>query len=121
MKKYFNLLAVLAILLMSQATAFAQDEETSSSTTAPATPRWVSEKGYWIVESNIHVPKQYTVRFYNNDQVMIYKEEIKGVALKVETRKVKMHLKRVLETALAAWSKQQQAKENEGWVANAIR
>ena len=79
------------------------------------------KKGYWIIESNIHVPKQYTVRFYNNDQVMVYKEEVKGVHLKVEKRKVKMHLKRVLETALVAWNKQQQAKENEGWVVNAIR
>ncbi|WP_276479389.1 hypothetical protein [Paraflavitalea pollutisoli] len=121
MKKYFKILAVLALMMMGQAKAFAQDEETTSSTAAPTTPRWVSEKGYWIIESNIHVPKQYTVRFYNNDQVMIYKEEVKGVALKVERRKVKMHLKRVLETALIAWNKQQQAKENEGWVANAIR
>lgn len=121
MKKYFNVLAVSAIILMSQSTVFAQDEAIDNATSAPATPRWVSEKGYWIIESNIHVPKQYTVRFYNNEQVMIYKEEVKGVNLNVEKRKVKMHLKRVLETAVTAWTRQQQVKENEGWVVNAIR
>lgn len=111
--------AILAVVLLCSATAFAQGEEHDQAK-APATPRWVSEKGYWIVESNIHVPKQYIVRFYNNDHTLVYKEEIKGMTLKLERRKVKMHLKQVLEAALYAWTKQQQAKENEGWVVQAM-
>ncbi|AXY76805.1 hypothetical protein D3H65_23650 [Paraflavitalea soli] len=117
MKKCLNLL-VLTCLLMGSTAAFAQNEE---DTPAPATPRWVSEKGYWVVESNVHVPKQYTVRFYNNDQVMVYKEEVQGVVLKLQRRRVKMNLKKVLETAVLAWEKQRQTKENEGWVYNAIQ
>jgi hypothetical protein len=52
---------------------------------------------------------------------MVYKEQVQGVLLKLEKRKVKMHLKRVLETAILAWEKQHQAKENEGWVINAVQ
>ncbi len=117
MKKCLNLL-VLACLLLAGTAAFAQEEEV---TPAPVAPRWVSEKGYWVVESNIHVPKQYTVRFYNNDQVMVYKEQVQGIVLKLERRRVKMNLRKVLEAAVLAWEKQRQTKENEGWVVNAIQ
>lgn len=117
MKKCLKLL-VLACLLIGSTAAFAQEEEATS---APVTPRWVSEKGYWVVESNVHVPKQYTVRFYNNDQVMVYQEQVQGVVLKLEKRRVKMNLKKVLEAAVVAWEKQRQPKENEGWVYNAIQ
>ncbi|WP_315819272.1 hypothetical protein [Paraflavitalea speifideaquila] len=117
MKKYLTTLTVLAFLLIDQATAFAQEEDTP----VPITPRWVSAKGYWVVESNVHNPKQYTIRFYNNDQVMVYKEQVQGITLKLEKRKVKMNLKRVLDAAVLAWEKKPQVKENEGWVVNAIR
>lgn len=118
MKKCLNLLIVLACLLIGSTVALAQDEETS---TAPATPRWVSEKGYWVVESNVKIPKQYTIRFYNNDQLMVYQEQVQGIVLKLQKRSVKMNLKKVLEAAVLAWEKQRQPKENEGWVVNAIR
>ncbi len=117
MKKCLNVLTVLAFLLIGQATAFAQDEDTP----VPVTPRWVSDKGYWVVESNVKIPKQYTIKFYNNDQVLVYKEQVEGIVLKLEKRKVKMNLKRVLEAAVLAWQKKPQIKENEGWVVNAIR
>lgn len=123
MKHYFNLLTVAACLFIGQTTAAAQEEAsetTTAQTTAPAPPRWASEKGYWVVESNIHIPKQYTIRFYNNDQVMVYKEEMKGVKLKIDRRKTKMHLKQVLETAVLAWNRQHEVKENEGWVATRL-
>ncbi|NII24383.1 hypothetical protein HB364_04805 [Pseudoflavitalea sp. X16] len=115
MKKCINLIAISCLLLLHTATA--QDDQES---TAPATPRWVSEKGYWIVESNVNTPKQYTVRFYNNDHVVVYTEKIQGVVLRLNRRKVKMNLKRVLETAILAWEKQPRAKENQGWVASAL-
>lgn len=118
MKKCVNVFLVITCLLMLHVTALAQDDEI---TAAPVTPRWVSEKGYWVVESNVHIPKQYTIRFYNNDQVMVYKEQVQGIILKLQKRRVKMNLRRVLETAVLAWEKQRQVKENEGWVVNAIR
>lgn len=118
MKKCVNVFIAITCLLMLHITALAQDDEI---TAAPAIPRWVSEKGYWVVESNIKIPRQYTIRFYNNDQVMVYKEQVQGVILKLQKRSVKMNLKRVLETAVLAWEKQHQVKENEGWVVNSIR
>lgn len=122
MKHYFNLLTVIACLLLGQVTASAQEEaELFSVNSTPTPPCWVSEKGYWVVASNINQPKQYVITFYNNDQVMVYKEEVKGVKLKLHRCKTKMHLKKVLETALLAWSQQQLANENQGWVAKVIK
>ena len=68
-------------------------------------PRWVSEKGYWIIESNIHTPLDHIVRFYNNDHVLLYKEALNGVKLNPERRKVKMRLKKALEAAVIAWER----------------
>jgi len=114
MKQTIIVLVVLAATLFGNAT-FAQDEAPVSST-----PRWVSEKGYWVAETNIHTPKKSIVRFYNNDHVLVYSEKVEGVVLKLQRRKVKMNLKKVLETSLIAWEAKQKASENEGWVANTL-
>ena len=37
-------------------------------------PAWLPENGYWIVESNLHTPKNHIVRFYTLDNVLIYSE-----------------------------------------------
>ncbi|MBO9564731.1 MAG: hypothetical protein J7621_18275 [Niastella sp.] len=118
MKKRANQLIAIICLMMMHATVFAQDDQPTG---GPTVPRYVSEKGYWVAESNINVPKQYTIHFYNNDHVEVYKEKVEGVVLKLQRRKVKMNLKKVLETAVVAWEKQRQTKENEGWVVNAIK
>ncbi|WP_410971329.1 hypothetical protein, partial [Salmonella sp. SAL04269] len=34
------------------------------------TPKWVSEKGYWIIESNIKTPETSIVYFYTNDNTL---------------------------------------------------
>lgn len=119
MKQVHYRALLLAACLLTAGTVWAQEQETA--TAAPlSTPRWASEKGYWIVESNIHTPRQYTIRFYNNDQVLVYKEKVQGQTLKLSRKKVKMNLKKVLETAILAWEKQPQLKENEGWVSNGL-
>lgn len=115
MKKRVNLIVISCLLLLH--TAIAQDDQHS---TAPAAPRWISEKGYWVVESNANMPKQFTVRFYNNDHVMVYTEKVQGVQLRLQRRKIKMNLKRVLEASILAWEKQHQPKENQGWVVSAL-
>jgi hypothetical protein len=71
----------------------------------PSVPKWVSGKGYWIIESNIHTPLDHIVSFYNNDHVLLYKEALKGVKLNIEKRKVKMKLKKLLEAAVIAWER----------------
>ena len=78
---------------------------TSAQTPEPKVPRWVPTKGYWVIESNIHTPKQSTVFFYNNDGVMVYKEAVEGRRLKVENRSTRLHLAYVLQHSITAWEK----------------
>lgn len=124
MKKLINVCFLFTGLLLVNTVAKAQEEATTASSNhhqhKVKVPAYVSDKGYWIVESNIHTPAQCTIRFYNNDHVVVYTEKVEGVQLKLKRKKVKMHLKQVLETSLVAWELQKQAKENEGWVINAM-
>jgi hypothetical protein len=69
----------------------------------PEKPSWVTDKGYWVVESNIHTPLQHSIRFYNNENVLIGRKELSGVKLDTRKRKVKLMLKEVLESSLLAW------------------
>lgn len=68
-------------------------------------PRWVSDKGYWVVETNLHSPLNHLVSFYNNDNVLLYKKSLTGVKLDPDKRKVKMKLKKELESAIIAWER----------------
>ena len=79
-------------------------------------PRWVSDKGYWVVESNINSPTDHIIRFYNTDNVLVYKETLKGVKLNAERSKVKMKLKKILESSVLAWEKRKQGSEELAWV-----
>ena len=105
---------MFAICLCMQTAVFAQDNRTSD-------PAWVSNKGWWVVESNIHTPKQHIVYFYNNDGTLVYKENVEGLRLNPNKRIIKMELKQVLETSVLAWEKQHQSKENESLVINRLR
>ncbi len=68
----------------------------------PRFPGWVSEKGYWVIESNIKSPLDHVVRFYDNDNNLVYKETLTGIKINPEKRKVKMKLKKILESAVLA-------------------
>ena len=118
MKKYFKLFAVVLILLSVHSSSFAQDDEP---TYKPAKPRWISDKGFWVLENNIYSPRKYIIYFYNNNSELIYKEKIEGVFLDLDRRRVKMNLKKALELALIAWEKQRKVIENEMLVVNLIR
>jgi hypothetical protein len=107
MKMKLIIIAITGLLM--HAAVFAQDK-------AGVSPEWVSEKGWWMVESNIHSRKQHTVYFYNNEGVLVYKEKLEGVRLKPNKRSTRMHLKKVLETTILAWEQQHQAKENDSLV-----
>lgn len=80
-------------------------------------PRWVSSKGYWVVESNLHSPLNHTVWFYTNDNVLVYKEVISGIKLNPGKRKVKMKLKKVLEASVLAWEQSKTSEENKEYLA----
>jgi hypothetical protein len=77
----------------------------------PKFPRWVSDKGYWVIESNITSPRDHIIRFYNTDNVLVYKETLADVKLNAEKTKVKMKLKKILESSVVAWEKRKQDKE----------
>jgi hypothetical protein len=100
---------MFAIGLCMHTAVFAQSNHTSA-------PSWVSDKGWWVVESNIHTPKQHIVYFYNNDGILVYKEKVEGLRLNPARRTIKMGLKQVLETSVLAWEKQHQPKENESLI-----
>lgn len=99
--------------------SFAQEETVTTTTTRA--PRWVSDKGYWVVESNIHSPLNHIVWFYNNDNILIYKEAVAGIKLNVAKRKVKMKLKKALETSVTAWEQKRVMEENKDYVAAVLR
>ncbi len=110
MKQYFKTMMTAIVLALISFSSFAQEEQ-------PAAPKWVSDKGYWVIESNIKDPLNHVVRFYNNDNVLLYKETVSGVKLNPEKRTVKMKLKKVLETTVIAWEQKKTTEENKNYVA----
>ena len=114
MKQYFKTMMAAVVLSFIAFSAFAQEEQ-------PVTPKWVSEKGYWVIESNIKDPLNHLIRFYNNDNVLLYKEAITGVKLNPEKRAVRMKLKKVLEAAVVAWEQKKITEENKNYVAAILK
>jgi len=116
MKKQFIALCVSLTLSFVTLSVFAQEK-------APRTYRaskWAPERGYWVVESNIHTPKHSVITFYNDKGAMLYKELVDGVRLNLKKRKTLMRLKRVLDQSVTAWEGNHPVKENESLVAAAF-
>lgn len=88
---------------------------------AAFTPRWVSDKGYWVVETNVHAPLDHVIRFYNNDNVMIYSETLQGMKLNTNRNKIKMKLKKALESAVSVWELKKTPEENKNYVSAILR
>ena len=95
MKKIPTTLIAGFVLWLTALPAIAQED-------VPPTPSWVSDKGYWVVESR---NDSSIVYFYNNDQQLVHKEQLAGV-LNVGRRKTKLRLTRTLEQMVAAFSRQ---------------
>jgi hypothetical protein len=93
MKQQVKRIFVAASFGLFVSAAYAQSD---SSFIAP----WVSDKGYWVLESNIHDPMNNIIRFYNNENVLVYTEHLSGVKLDTNKKKVKMKLKKALEKTL---------------------
>lgn len=79
--------------------------------------RRISDRGYWVEESNIHHPKNHIFRFYTNEHVLVYTEKLEGIKLNIEKRKVQEKLKEVLDTVLTAWQKNKQPEADKEYVA----
>lgn len=103
-KKIMSSLAATLVLLFSFS-AFSQD--------AARVPAWLSDKGYWVIETHLMQPKQATIRFYNNEHVLVGISTISGTRLNIKKNKVKMQLKAMLEASLLQWAKRQNVKEDD--------
>ena len=114
MKAKLSLIVVL--LIMTSLSVFAQNgyKKTKS-------PRWASEKGFWQIESNINRPDKNIVYFYNNENVLVYKENVDGVVFDLQKKRVKMRLKRALETAILAWNRDHMFQNNQQWISLVFR
>ncbi|HVV06023.1 MAG TPA: hypothetical protein VHC96_17445 [Puia sp.] len=95
MEKIVTTLIAGLILWLSALPAMAQQD-------VPPTPSWVSDRGYWVVESR---NDSSIVYFYNNDNQLVHKEQLAGV-LNVGRRKTKLRLTRTLEQVVPAFSRQ---------------
>lgn len=120
MKKYIHAILVFTIISF---TAAAQTERASQTEPLlnPGTPSWLSDRGYWVVESNVKTPRKSIVHFYNNDHVVVYREKVEGIRINLNRKKTLYRLKAALEQAIVAWEKEKILKENEEIVANALR
>jgi hypothetical protein len=65
---------------------------------ARKTPKWVPEKGFWVVESN---GDSSVVYFYDDDKQLIYRQKKNG-RLHVGRRRTKIWLRRSLERTTTA-------------------
>jgi hypothetical protein len=98
--KFFPKTLIGFLFLMIAVTSNAQDKQ---ELTAP----WVSGKGYWNTESNIHDPLNHIIRFYTNDGHLFHTEKLNGVKLETDKRKTKMKLKKALEQTIELYNKQE--------------
>ena len=114
MKQHFKTLLYVLLFTMLSSSVMAQEDK-------PETPKWYSEKGYWVVESNIHTPLDHIIRFYNNDNVLLYKESVSGIKLDPSKRKTKMKLKKILESSVDTWQQAKVMEENKDYVAKSLK
>ena len=112
MKQQFKTAILALVLGLAGLSGRAQDEKTAPS----CSPKWVSDKGFWVVENTLKNPEQSTVYFYANTGELVYKEGVTG-KLKLHKRKTLLHLRSVLETAVAASEKKQPLPEGEKFFA----
>jgi hypothetical protein len=114
-KQMFPFVAILFFASLSTS-LFAQEQYHSQKS-----PKWLSSNGYWVVESNVKTPKNSTIYFYNTDDVMVYKETVQGVKIRVDRVKTLKRLRTVLDESVIAWQQQHVIKENQMLVATAFR
>jgi hypothetical protein len=118
MKKHFLTSMFALIISCISIVAFSQKKAKAS---FPASPKWVSEKGYWVVENNKQTPKHSVIYFYDNNNELVYKEKIDNMRLNFKRKKVLLRLKSVLEQSVTSWQKQHIFKEDEMLVVVALK
>jgi hypothetical protein len=112
---HFRILFILFLTV--SLSSFAQDDEQAEI----RIPRWISDKGYWVVESNVKTPYQSVIHFYNNDNVLVYREKVEGVKVNLNRNRTKMKLKKILEQSIVAWDKTHLSPQDQQWVTRALK
>lgn len=97
---------ITTMFLLSSLTTQAQSDEPK-----PNTPKWLSDKGYWVVESNKKTPKDAIVYFYNNENILVYKEEVRNKKLKLNRKKNLLRLKAALDEAVTGYEQGSWARQ----------
>jgi len=117
MKKIWKSLIAISVSVSLSTNVIAQQNETEDQ----RTPKWISDKGYWVIESNIKTPQSSVIHFYNTDNTKIYSEKVEGVKLNIKKRKTLMQLKKALDESLMAWGKSKLPYENQQVVKNILK
>lgn len=101
MKSIFKCIFCTSLWMIGASMTFSQQRLTTKN----KLPGWLSDKGFWQIESNIHSPDHSIVYFYTNEHVLVYKEHLQGLILDLTQKRTKMRLKKALEGALTARAK----------------
>jgi hypothetical protein len=96
MKKMLKEIMAIIAMVVIAGTADAQNNAGSK------TPEWVSEKGYWVVQSNRNNPLEHTVFFYDKENNLVSVQAFKGEKLDPTKKKTKNKLRKALEAALSS-------------------
>ena len=102
MKKYCFAVLATTILLTASSISFGQKKQ-----------NYVPEKGYWQLVSNIHEKKAVTVRFYTDENTMIYEEKISNKKLNPNRQRVRRQLYYALQEAYNQWASNRMIKNND--------
>jgi hypothetical protein len=76
-------------------------------------PKWMCDKGYWVIQSNLKTPKNCIIYFYTIQHELVYKEVVSGKKINIEKTSTRKHLEGVLNQAITAWQKEGIVKENQ--------
>jgi hypothetical protein len=101
----FRFLLIALLLTIASLSTRAQTQK------LPVAPR----EGFWVIEW-MPKSKQCTVRFYTNDQELIYEETIDR-RLNIGRRQTKQSLNVALEQAMYVWNATHEAPTDRQWVA----
>ena len=72
----------------------------------------VPDKGYWVIESNIHTPKKNIFYFYTDTDSLAYTEIIEGHKINLKRRATLKKLKNLLNNSLLALDKLNKPKND---------
>lgn len=105
--KYYLRISILLIAI-----TFVKLPVKAQQTNRRPSPKSRLEKGYWVIEGNIHSPKTNTFYCYNNDDSLIYTEKIVGIKFNTKRRATLKKLNKMLNNSLLTADKINKATEN---------